>query len=100
MSARGWSASREKVKEERGKRSPFPNACEVSPPSLKGVGGIKPGSTPYNWSMAKTTEPEYIVDRRGRKTKVILPVKEYETMLEDLYDLRRAAEVRGEESVS
>lgn len=50
--------------------------------------------------MAKTTEPEYIVDRRGRKTKVILPVKEYETMLEDLYDLRRAAEVRGEESVS
>ena len=49
--------------------------------------------------MAKTTEPEYIVDRRGRKTKVILPVKEYETMLEDLYDLRRAAEVRGEQSV-
>ena len=49
--------------------------------------------------MAKTTEPEYIVDRRGRKTKIILPVKEYETMPGDLYDLRRAAEVRGQQSI-
>ena len=49
--------------------------------------------------MTKMAEPEYIVDGKGRKTKVILPVREYERLLEDLYDLKKAATVRGEESV-
>jgi hypothetical protein len=48
----------------------------------------------------KTLEPEYIVDSKGRKTKVILPVEKYEQLLEDLYDLKMAAKVRDEESIS
>ncbi len=53
----------------------------------------------YTGVMAKTLEPEYIVDAKGRKTKVILPVDEYERLLEDLYDLRTAANVKDEESI-
>ena len=31
--------------------------------------------------MVKATEPEYIVDSKGHKTKVILPVEAYEELL-------------------
>ena len=43
---------------------------------------------------------EFIVDeRRGRKTAVVLPIEEYERLLEDLHDLAVLAERRDEESV-
>ncbi len=44
--------------------------------------------------------PEYIVDAKGRKTKVILPIAEYERLLEDLHDLAVLAEQRDEETIS
>ncbi|MGL4610428.1 MAG: hypothetical protein ACRCYY_12250 [Trueperaceae bacterium] len=31
--------------------------------------------------------PEYIIDNKGRKTKVVLPMKAYQELLEDLHDL-------------
>ncbi len=39
---------------------------------------------------------QFIVDDKGRKTKVVLPIKDYEKLLEDLHDLAvvAAAEAR------
>ena len=34
-----------------------------------------------------TTRHQYIVDRKGQKTSVILPIKDYERMLEELEDI-------------
>ncbi len=49
--------------------------------------------------MAKFHE-KYIVDGKGQKTAVILPVEEYEELLEDLHDLAIIAERRDEPTVS
>jgi len=38
--------------------------------------------------------PEYITDSEGRRKAVILPVEEYEELLEDLGDLSAQAERR------
>ena len=43
---------------------------------------------------------QYIVTKTGHKTSVILPVEEYETILEDLHDLRVLAERKNEPKVS
>lgn len=46
-------------------------------------------------------EPEqYLVDSRGKKTGVILSVKHYELLLEDLHHLAVVAERRDEDTVS
>jgi PHD/YefM family antitoxin component YafN of YafNO toxin-antitoxin module len=42
---------------------------------------------------------QYITDNRGKKTSVILPIAEYEQLMEDLEDLACVAERRYEESV-
>ena len=38
----------------------------------------------------------YLTDEKGRKTAVILPIKEYEELLEDLEDLAIIAERKDE----
>ncbi|HAK94382.1 MAG TPA: hypothetical protein DCM87_05125 [Planctomycetes bacterium] len=40
--------------------------------------------------------PEYITDAEGRRKAVVLPVEEFEQLLEDLEDLAVAAERRDE----
>jgi len=42
----------------------------------------------------------YIVDEKGKRTAVVLPLKEYEELLEDLHDLAIVAERRDEPTVS
>jgi len=49
--------------------------------------------------MSKFQE-QYIVDEKGQKTAVVLPVEEYEELLEDLHDLAIIAERRDEPTVS
>ena len=44
----------------------------------------------------KPLNPQYVVDGAGKKTAVILPVKQYEQILEDLHDLAVIAERRQE----
>lgn len=44
--------------------------------------------------------PEYVTDSDGKKRAVILPIEEYEDLLEDLQDLAIAAERRNEPTVS
>ena len=44
--------------------------------------------------------PQYLTDSSGKKTFVVLPVGEYEELLEDLHDLAILAERRNEPTVS
>jgi PHD/YefM family antitoxin component YafN of YafNO toxin-antitoxin module len=48
----------------------------------------------------KPYRPQYIVDRQGKKTAVILPVRQYEQILEDLHDLAVVAERREEKTIT
>lgn len=49
--------------------------------------------------MAKFRE-QYVIDEKGRKTAVIIPVEEYEELLEDIHDLAIIAERRGEPTIT
>ncbi|MFQ6026415.1 MAG: hypothetical protein ACE5Q6_02745 [Dehalococcoidia bacterium] len=40
----------------------------------------------------------FLVDEKGRKQAVVLPIKQYQELLEDLEDLALIAERRGEPS--
>ena len=43
---------------------------------------------------------QYVVDGDGKRTAVILPIEQYERLLEDLHDLGVIAGRRGEEPIS
>ena len=45
-------------------------------------------------------EEQYVIDSKGRKTAVILSLKRYEQLIEDLHDLAVVAERRGEKPLS
>ena len=48
----------------------------------------------------RTEQASYITTASGRKKAVILPIRAYERLLEDLHDLSVVAERRDESSVS
>ncbi|MCH7623834.1 MAG: hypothetical protein IIB46_07100 [Nitrospinae bacterium] len=48
--------------------------------------------------MGKKHE-RYIVDASGKKTSVVLPIEEYEELIEDLHDLAVMAERKNEENI-
>jgi PHD/YefM family antitoxin component YafN of YafNO toxin-antitoxin module len=43
---------------------------------------------------------QYIVDENGKKTAVVIPIEEYQRLLEDLHDLSIVAERRHEPTIS
>lgn len=43
---------------------------------------------------------QYVTNQAGEKTAVIMPINEYEELLEDLQDLASVAERRDEASIS
>jgi len=45
-------------------------------------------------------QERYIVDENGQKTAVVIPINEYEELLEDLHDLAVIAERRDEPTIS
>ena len=45
-------------------------------------------------------QEQYVVDAKGDKTAVILPLERYEQLMEDLHDLAIVAERRDEEPIS
>lgn len=45
-------------------------------------------------------QTQYIIDESGQKTAVVIPVEEYEELLEDIHDLAIIAERRDEPTVS
>ena len=48
----------------------------------------------------RTVEANYITSPSGRKKAIILPIREYQRLLEDLHDLSVVAERRDETPVS
>jgi PHD/YefM family antitoxin component YafN of YafNO toxin-antitoxin module len=48
----------------------------------------------------KKFQEQYIVDERGQKTAVVIPIEEYEELLEDLHDLAIVAERRDESTIT
>ena len=49
--------------------------------------------------MAVSRE-QFVVDAKGKKTAVILPLKRYQRLMEDLHDLGVVAERRSEEPIA
>ena len=45
-------------------------------------------------------ENNYIVDKKGKKTAVIIPVDEYDELMEDIHDLAVVAERKEEDTIS
>ncbi len=45
-------------------------------------------------------QEQYIVDEKGQKTAVVLPIEEYEELLGDLHDLAIIAERRDEPTIA
>ncbi len=44
-------------------------------------------------------QPQYITDENGNRVSVILPIQDYESLLEDLDDLAAIAEQRNEKTI-
>lgn len=49
---------------------------------------------------SRKTEKKYIVDDKGNKSAVIVPIEKYEELLEDIHDLAIVAERHDEETIS
>ncbi len=51
--------------------------------------------------MAPTTElhPKFVIDATGQQTAVILPIEEFNALLEDLDDLAAVAERSSEQTI-
>jgi PHD/YefM family antitoxin component YafN of YafNO toxin-antitoxin module len=45
-------------------------------------------------------EQQYITNQKGKRTAVILPIKIYEQLMEDLHDLAIIAERKSEQPIS
>lgn len=50
--------------------------------------------------MSAIMQDQYVVDTKGKKMGVILSLKRYQQLMEDLHDLAVVAERRDEEPVS
>ena len=48
----------------------------------------------------KNLHPQYITNESGEKTSIILPIEEFEELLEDIEDLATVAERRDEPTIS
>ena len=48
---------------------------------------------------SSATREQLIVDAKGRKTAVLLPLRRYQQLMEDLHDLVVIAERRSEEPI-
>lgn len=47
-----------------------------------------------------TQSQQFVVDDRGKKTAVLLPIKQYERLMEDIHDLAIVAERKSEKPIS
>jgi len=53
-----------------------------------------------NIGKLEVVNEQYIIDEKGRKVAVVVPLREYEELLEDLHDLAVIAERRDEPTSS
>jgi len=45
-------------------------------------------------------QEQFVINEKGQKTGVIVPVKQYQKLIEDLHDLAVVAERREEDTIS
>ncbi|MGI2029116.1 hypothetical protein [Endozoicomonas acroporae] len=50
--------------------------------------------------MPVQSTPQYITDDKGNRVSVVLPVDQYQELLDDLEDLAAVAERKGEDTLS
>lgn len=50
-------------------------------------------------TVAETLHPQYVTDSEGRQTAVIVPIEEYNELLEDMKDLAAIAERANEPTI-
>lgn len=50
-------------------------------------------------TVAETLHPQYVTDSEGRQTAVIIPIEEYNELLEDMKDLAAIAERANEPTI-
>jgi PHD/YefM family antitoxin component YafN of YafNO toxin-antitoxin module len=48
----------------------------------------------------KKISEQYVIDKKGKKKAVIIPINEYKELLEDLHDLAIVSERRDESCIS
>jgi len=58
------------------------------------------GSDDIQEKEMTTEDVQYVVDEKGDRTAVIVPIGEYEELIEDLHDLAIIAERREEPTVA
>ena len=51
-------------------------------------------------TLPKLLDQQFVVDQDGKRQAVIVPLKDYERLMEDLHDLAVVAERRDEEPIS
>jgi hypothetical protein len=61
---------------------------------------LKKGRKKLRMLSMKQDNLQYVTNQAGEKTAVILPISEFEELLEDLQDLAVVAERRDEASIS
>jgi PHD/YefM family antitoxin component YafN of YafNO toxin-antitoxin module len=50
--------------------------------------------------MTVKVQQQYLINEKGRKTAVVIPIEEYQELLEDLHDLAIIAERKDEPTIS
>ena len=50
--------------------------------------------------MKQSRKKQFVIDQDGKKVAVLIPIEEYERLLEDLHDLAVIAERRDEPTIS
>ena len=51
-------------------------------------------------SILSEMRPEYITDAEGKKRSVILPIDQFESLIEDIEDLAMVAERKDEDTIT
>ena len=57
-------------------------------------------STKRKAAQTESLDQQFVVDREGKRQAVIIPLQEYQRLMEDLHDLAVVAERRDEETIS
>ena len=55
---------------------------------------------PSGAQKTMATQEQFIIDSKGKKTAIILSMKRYQELMEDLHDLAVVAERRVEKTIS
>ncbi len=64
------------------------------------VSAARRGTAEERGESMRVHQEQYVYDAGGNKTAILLPIRQYEQLIEDLHDLAVVAERRDEEPIS